>query len=76
MKKNMKRAAALTLSAVMATGLLAGCGGDDGAAGSTAAGNDSAGGVVDTSEHVDLKLTGLPISMRFTVRSTKSWRRS
>ncbi|MCM1065248.1 MAG: ABC transporter substrate-binding protein [Eubacterium sp.] len=67
MKKSMKRAAALALSAVMATGLLAGCGGDSGSAGSSAAGSTagstgnagstgSSGGAIDTSEHVDLKM--------------------
>lgn len=68
MKKSMKRAAALALSAVMATGMLAGCGGDSGSNGSSAAngsgagtGNEGAsgsgsGGVIDTSEHVDLTM--------------------
>lgn len=67
MKKSMKKAAALTLSAVMATGLLAGCGGgDNGSSGTdSTAGNStagsadstgSAGGAIDTSEHVDLKM--------------------
>lgn len=63
MKKNMKKAAALTLSAAMAAGLLAGCGSKDsgasagssaqsGTAGSQAAGSNG----VDTSEHVDLTM--------------------
>lgn len=62
MKKNMKKVAALTLSAAMAAGLLAGCGSSDsGNGGSTAAGNTGAGasvgaGEADLSEHVDLTM--------------------
>lgn len=44
MKKSMKKAAALTLSAVMATGLLAGCGGDSGSGTGSAAGNTGSTG--------------------------------
>lgn len=44
MKKSMKKAAALTLSAVMATGLLAGCGGDSGSAENSAGNGNAAGG--------------------------------
>lgn len=42
MKKNMKKAAALTLSAVMTAGLLTGCGASDsGASGSAAGGSQT-----------------------------------
>ena len=70
MKKNMKKAAALTLSAVMAAGLLTGCGSSDGGAsaakdtsakhttansGAAQSGSENAGGI-DLSEHVDLTM--------------------
>ena len=67
MKKNMKKAAALTLSAVMTAGLLTGCGASDsGASGSAAGGSQTqnsnagqtSGGETtpDLSEHVDLTM--------------------
>ena len=67
MKKNMKKAAALTLSAVMTAGLLTGCGASDsGASGSTTGGSQTqssnagqtSGGETtpDLSEHVDLTM--------------------
>ena len=67
MKKNMKKAAALTLSAVMTAGLLTGCGASDsgasgGAAGGSQTQNNSAGQTSggettpDLSEHVDLTM--------------------
>ena len=63
MKKNMKKAAALTLSAVMAAGLLTGCGssgntastGGSQSTGSTGTGTTTTGGI-DLSEHVDLTM--------------------
>lgn len=62
MKKSMKKAAALTLSAVMATGLLAGCGSDNGSNGSAAGSNSNGSAAADNStgadlsEHVDLTM--------------------
>lgn len=71
MKKKMQKAAALTLSAVMAAGLLTGCGSSDsGASSAAASGSDSVassgqtegaeGGKtyngIDVSEHVDLTM--------------------
>ena len=69
MKRRMKKLAALLLSAVMAMGVLSGCG-SSGSGGTTesAAGTEAASaaegasqeagetGTVDTSEHVDLKM--------------------
>lgn len=63
MKKNMKKAAALTLSAVMAAGLLTGCGssgntastGGSQSTGSTGTGTTTTDGI-DLSEHVDLTM--------------------
>ena len=58
MKKNLKKAAALLLSAVMATGMLAGCGSSD--SGNAGGGSNSAGGAVsgeiDLSEPVELTM--------------------
>lgn len=61
MKKGMKKALALLLGTVMLTGMLAGCGSsgssDSGAAqGDAAAQAGTETGVVDTSEHLDLKM--------------------
>lgn len=62
MKKKMKRTAALALSAVMATGLLAGCGSGDsqtqsGSTAGTTTDTAAAGGNgADLSEHVDLTM--------------------
>lgn len=63
MKKRMKKLAALLLSAVMAMGVLAGCGSSGNTDTAAASGEEvkaeaetEAAGTVDTSEHVDLKM--------------------